>query len=191
MGERFTLVIIFASIWIAALIVSGSLAIWWRKKFKNFKIQKKLYQEMLTTALENYNLKPIEIEYPLPVGETAYASLTTKLFYKKIKEKHFKTSFFENNFKNDYRLFYSNKKLLEEECRVILTNKRLLLEAKMEYLIVKLTSKSIIHEVTFSNSKTIFNGFELNVLDKRFLIACEDNFDLILAYKKIKEHHNE
>ncbi|ARU91484.1 hypothetical protein SCLARK_00871 [Spiroplasma clarkii] len=40
MGERFTLVIIFASIWIAALIVSGSLAIWWRKKFKNFKIQK-------------------------------------------------------------------------------------------------------------------------------------------------------
>ncbi|ARU91485.1 hypothetical protein SCLARK_00872 [Spiroplasma clarkii] len=43
--------------------------------------------------MENYNLKPIEIEYPLPVGETAYASLTTKLFYKKLKRNILKLVF--------------------------------------------------------------------------------------------------
>lgn len=192
MSKNLILIIVFGIIWIAGLLISGFLALWWKNKFKIFKAQRNQYYLDIASSAPNYQLKKIKIDYKLPDGEVAYIDSTATLYWKKIKAKHQETNFFANKFKNDSRSYYGDKKLDKQSVRIIVTNKNLLLELEDDYLKVTLDAGLWIKPITFSDSQKIIDGLEIIIDNKRFLIDNDRNITILHAINILKgEFENE
>ncbi|QGS52007.1 hypothetical protein [Spiroplasma tabanidicola] len=186
MQNRDYVLIIFISIWLCALLVSGLLALFYSIRIKGYKTINNEYLKKFQEKQKDFKLEKVNINYKLPDTEVCYFNQNAiKIYYRKRKKEKA-----DNKLRiSDYKYYYNDNKLTSEFANLFLTNKHLVIEFKQKYLKVELKNIVSLICYTFYIGDWI-KGIELVLANKRYLFDLED-VNLVLSFNElIKEQEN-
>ncbi|ALD66535.1 hypothetical protein [Spiroplasma cantharicola] len=173
MTSRNVAVIIIVLIWLIMILVTGTLALIFKEKYKSFKSENFKIKEQIKILKDEFKIKKVDIDFELPKGEECYF-FSDKLQLYKIKLKNQKE-------KEDYK-----KELKESDINfsIYITNKRLMIQLKNQYFQYSLKDIVFCNYLLIYVNKIWNKYIELEVDNDKYIILLED-FDLFLTIKEL------
>ncbi|WP_338969301.1 hypothetical protein [Spiroplasma endosymbiont of Labia minor] len=189
-------IIIFFSIWILALIVSGILGWVYQIKHKTFKIVREEIRQELIKYKDKINLEAININFELPNNEISYVLIENISVIEIDNKKYIKKFSKQNNFKetenedsdfaweNDLYKLMNNKKIIwDYDGKLYATNLRIMIDAPMNYIQISYKDiKNLFSTIIYDNKEYYF-GFIIYTDNKIYKIKTSD----IKSYCKLKK----
>ncbi len=198
MGYKEKMLVIIIIIWIFALLITGSLAIIYKVRHKNYLFLNKEYTQSLKNIEPDFTLKTYDVKYEMPKDEECYYfSSNIPLYVYPIIKKQKKKSIndanpkfeFYRSLKNNFSLLYINHKKSCLVTSIFVTNNRVLFETPNEFIQFPITKIKNIYGATYNIDKTWYNGIEIVLEKVRYRINISD-IELLMTFKKIIEGGN-